>query len=343
MGKKIKLDEGKVIDMYLNKKMSSYKIADFFSCDGNIILNILRKNKIKLFPAGFFNRGIPSPRRKVLDRKEIKRLYLDERKSSYEISEIMNCSDVHIINYLKKMEIPRRNSSECRIGVKHKNPYTDDQRKARSERVKNEYKKYPHLRILRSKQFKKNAIDSKENGTFEKIREKQRITLKEGYSSGRIKSWNKNLTKETDKRVMVYAEKKIGIKRPDLTEKNNTAEYQRKCRKYSRPNKPEKILKGIIEKNNLPFNYVGDGKIWFKGKGTSFNPDFLSKNPKHIIEMFGDYWHNLPGAKKRDIERLKTYKKYGYKTLVIWEHELKNKGEIVSRINNFLGGNYEKQ
>ena len=107
--------------------------------------------------------------------------------------------------------------------------------------------------------------------------------------------------------------------------------------KYSlKPNNKEKILISIMRENNIPFNYVGDGKIWFKGKTHSFNPDFLSKNPKHIIELFGDYWHNRPERRLRDKERLQTYKKYGYNTLVIWESELKDKQRILNRIKDFI-------
>jgi G:T-mismatch repair DNA endonuclease (very short patch repair protein) len=112
-----------------------------------------------------------------------------------------------------------------------------------------------------------------------------------------------------------------------------------------KPTQPEKVMMHIIKENNLPFNYVGTGNIWFKGYGTMFNPDFLSKNPKHIIEVFGDYWHNLPERKKLDEKRIETYKKYGYKTLVIWEYELvKNKkplkdfSHVIDKINKFVGG-----
>ena len=91
-------------------------------------------------------------------------------------------------------------------------------------------------------------------------------------------------------------------------------------------------MMGIIKKNNLPFNYVGNGSIHFRGYGKLFNPDFLSKNPKHIIEVFGDYWHSLPKRKKLDKQRLATYTRYGYKTLVIWEHELiRNKKWVLAR------------
>lgn len=108
--------------------------------------------------------------------------------------------------------------------------------------------------------------------------------------------------------------------------------------------KPELLLKEIIERNNLPFNHVGTGQIYFNGPNYSFNPDFLSKNPKHIIEVFGDYWHNTPQALVKDKERLSTYSKYGYKTLIIWEHELMdrhgkivvNEIQILNKIKEFL-------
>ena len=111
----------------------------------------------------------------------------------------------------------------------------------------------------------------------------------------------------------------------------------------TRPNKPEKILIDIVNKAKLGFIYVGDGSFWLTRNTQSFNPDFLNNKIKCIIEVFGDYWHNLPNYKETDIERLQIYKKYGYETLVIWEHELrKNKhgnklldNEIISKINRF--------
>ena len=102
------------------------------------------------------------------------------------------------------------------------------------------------------------------------------------------------------------------------------------------PNKPEKILITLIKENNLPFIYIGDGKIWFKGETSMFNPDFLSQNPKQIIELFGDYWHSK--TKEKDKERLEAYQKDGYKTLVIWEHELKDLNKTLNKIVCFTNG-----
>ena len=65
--------------------------------------------------------------------------------------------------------------------------------------------------------------------------------------------------------------------------------------------------------------------------------DFLSKNPKHIIEIFGDYWHNLPLSIKKDEERIRTYHKYGYDTLIIRGRELNDVDKIILKINRFIG------
>jgi len=109
-----------------------------------------------------------------------------------------------------------------------------------------------------------------------------------------------------------------------------------KRRLCKRPTEPERILIGLIEKNNLPFDYVGNGKIIIE----RFNPDFIDNDgSKQIIEVFGEHWHRLSHSKKRDEKRLKSYKKYGYKTLIIWENELtKNfdENKIVEKIRNFI-------
>jgi len=104
------------------------------------------------------------------------------------------------------------------------------------------------------------------------------------------------------------------------------------------PTKPEIFLNQIIKKNKLLFDYTGDGKI----RIDRFNPDFLNIDKKLIIEVFGDYWHNLKDVKLRDERKLKAYLKNGYKVLIIWEHELTGKnvsdrlseGMIVDKINN---------
>ena len=98
------------------------------------------------------------------------------------------------------------------------------------------------------------------------------------------------------------------------------------------PNKPEKILIKLLNKI-LPktYKFVGDGKLIVGG----FCPDFVNKDNNKIIEMYGTYWHTIKGAKEKDKHRLKIYKKAGYKTLIIWQHELKYLDKVKDKILKF--------
>ena len=105
------------------------------------------------------------------------------------------------------------------------------------------------------------------------------------------------------------------------------------CKKS--PNKQEQKLNKILQQLFLrAYKFVGDGKVIIGG----FCPDFINVNgQKKIIELFGDYWHTLSGAKEKDKRRLKTYKKYGYETLIVWGSELKNMVELRKKLLKFKG------
>ena len=101
-----------------------------------------------------------------------------------------------------------------------------------------------------------------------------------------------------------------------------------------KPNKLEKLLINLFRKLNLFYKYVGNGKVILNG----FNPDFINFREKKIIELFGDYWHNLPERRKIDRNRLKVYFKLDYQTLIVWEHELKNINRLIKKLVRFNKG-----
>lgn len=87
---------------------------------------------------------------------------------------------------------------------------------------------------------------------------------------------------------------------------------------------PEKAFEGICLKYSLPFKFVGDGSLWLGNA----NPDFVHIKKKIVVEVFGDYWHSpLLRPKLRYNEavegRRKQFKAEGYKTIIIWESDLK--------------------
>jgi len=109
--------------------------------------------------------------------------------------------------------------------------------------------------------------------------------------------------------------------------------------RHARPNRAERRLIKIIEDNNLPFRYVGDGKVIIGGK----NPDFIHKEgEKKVIELFGIYWHSPIYGRVRPTMTpdyvKKHYKKHGYDCLIIWDVELKNTNRIIDKIMRFAGG-----
>ena len=93
-----------------------------------------------------------------------------------------------------------------------------------------------------------------------------------------------------------------------------------------KPNKLEIKLSKLLSN----YKFVGDGKIFIAG----FVPDFINTNgQKKIIELFGDFWHR--NTQKRDNFRINVFKKYGYQTLIIWEHELKDLNKLKRKILSF--------
>lgn len=106
-------------------------------------------------------------------------------------------------------------------------------------------------------------------------------------------------------------------------------EYAKKHLVFNSPNKQEKKLLGILD-NLYPgeWKFVGDGKMIIDGKC----PDFINVNgQKKIIELYGERWHQDHNPK----DRINVFKPFGYDTLVVWVHELRNSGKIKLTLKQF--------
>ena len=109
--------------------------------------------------------------------------------------------------------------------------------------------------------------------------------------------------------------------------RNKTVKAIMKASRNS-PNKKEKLLGKHLE-NWYPgkFKFVGAGELVIDGKC----PDFVSEDNK-LVEMFGDYWHKGETGESREIH----FKKRGYKTLIVWEHELNNERDLYKKVKEFV-------
>jgi very-short-patch-repair endonuclease/endogenous inhibitor of DNA gyrase (YacG/DUF329 family) len=101
-----------------------------------------------------------------------------------------------------------------------------------------------------------------------------------------------------------------------------------------RPTRLEKVMNDLLQ-SSFPgeWVYVGDGKMTVEG----FIPDFVHKEKKWIIEVFGDYWHSLPENRKRDKVKAKVYAKNGYKVLEIWGAEVySDPNSVIDKVFSFF-------
>jgi G:T-mismatch repair DNA endonuclease (very short patch repair protein) len=106
-----------------------------------------------------------------------------------------------------------------------------------------------------------------------------------------------------------------------------------------KPNKKEIKLNTILQSlfpNEYSINVKGEVMI-LGGKV----PDFVNINgQKKVIELFGDYWHSdefiqRTGHSVSEEDRMDYFKQFGWDTLIIWEHELKDKNLLKEKILKF--------
>ncbi len=171
----------------------------------------------------------------------------------------------------------------------------------------------------------RNKIVSKE--TRKKIRAgligvKKNSIHRKNLSLANIKKWKdiKYRTKMIEAHRRKWKRQKYRNKQTYLIRKGS----------QTKPNKAELLLETVLIKLfGKKYKYVGDGYTIING----FCPDFIDFKNRKIIELFGRYWHK--DSSEKDKLRLKTYKRYGYKTLVIWDDELKKPSFLKRKLKKF--------
>lgn len=105
-----------------------------------------------------------------------------------------------------------------------------------------------------------------------------------------------------------------------------------RLRNHDKPNRVEKMLLKLIK--HLGFRFVGDGKFYIE----KFNPDFVHKGKKMIVELFGRYWHEKD-KRSRIEKKLRAFMNAGYQWLIVWDDDLlDDPNRQVKRIERKLLG-----
>ena len=112
--------------------------------------------------------------------------------------------------------------------------------------------------------------------------------------------------------------------------------------------KLELSLKHILE----PLGFIHN-KVFGISIGGTY-PDYVCEHKKLLIEIHGDYWHCNPSkyseeyfhqTKKqtalqiwqKDEQRLMSWSQNGYKTLVLWENDIKNNiDNVIEKVNSWV-------
>ena len=161
-----------------------------------------------------------------------------------------------------------------------------------------------------------------------------RKEYREKHHQGMIKAWDNKEIRERHSKIQ-----KIVQNRPERRKRNSQnilelwqdPEYVMKQMESRdlRPNKPESFILFLLNRMYpREWKYTGDFSFTIGGK----NPDFVNINgQKKCIEFFGDYWHRGENPNYRK----KAFAKYGWDTLIIWEHELEDIERVKFAINKF--------
>lgn len=228
-------------------------------------------------------------------------LYVDKQLTLQETASKLGLSTSHTYRFLNRYNIPVRSHAESRKGKRYS--------------PKTEFKNgmIPHNSLVET-------LTKERLSELYYLREMTvpQIAREIGSSRGSIFAWMK----------------KYNLKRRSQSTTMKMVLQNGRRSTNAKPNKAERRLVQIIQDHNLPYKYVGNGVVWFEG----YNPDFINVDGhKGVIELFGDYWHTAGARTIRAWEGDRAYHfaKYGFRTLVIWEGELKDESKVASKIKRF--------
>lgn len=163
-------------------------------------------------------------------------------------------------------------------------------------------------------------------------------------NSGKI-AWNHGLTKDTDIRVALAAEKMRAVPGREISPEECTriSEAMKLAHAEGRawnigmnrwkkqPSYPEQFFIKAIANNFTDKNYKRE--VWFKG----FVLDFLWEHKKCVIEVDGKQ-HDTPAQMARDARKDALLIAQGYNVLRIkWRDVTADPAKWISHANNFIG------
>jgi very-short-patch-repair endonuclease len=145
-------------------------------------------------------------------------------------------------------------------------------------------------------------------------------------------------TTELWKDLEYRKKQKLARETPEYQQRMSESGRETILKKRPKPNNSERALKKLLDKN-----FPGEFRLNVKGQVTVGGkiPDFVNVNGKKaLVELFGVHWHSvIPKQTREEAERVRKncFRKWGFKTLVVWDDVLRENPEIVlKRLKSFL-------
>jgi len=247
-------------------------------------------------------------------RKVIHQKYCIEKMSLIKVSKEIGIPNTSLQRLMRKLGIKLRTRSEALTLHLEKHP------EAHQHHIGKINFKDPEIRKLGEEANRK----LRKGKTIEEIYGVEEATrLRKLYSDMRKGEKNVNFGKKRPKHVCEALSK--AHKGIPQTMENKTKRLKKAFEALRMsPNKLEQRMINLVTAHNLPFRFVGDGKLIING----MCPDFVSTdNTKMLIEVFGTYWHSdklTANCHHRTEEgRNKVFSDLGYHVLIIWENDMK--------------------
>lgn len=276
-----------------------------------------------------------------IPRERLKKLYLEEKLTIDKIATMLNISSSTILARMNECGIERRSRSEANMGKTISKETREKQSKifkGRHFSLSTEFKKGHPCYSKITREMIDKASEAKRKFYLSKDELNQLYKVKKLSSNEIAKKFNvtgptvRNWLKRYEIPVRTYSKaSQLLWKRPKFVKRMME-------KLHVKPNKPESKLIRLIDDNNLPFDYVGDGSALIGG----LCPDFLHNEERKIIEIFGRIYHD-PSISFKKINwkrqywgRKAIFSQLGYDTLIIWDDELGNEHKIIERIRGFM-------
>jgi len=247
-------------------------------------------------------------------RKELCKAYLKDKKSTLELAKIYTVSTATTRRWLISYNIPRRDQSEAHI--KYEVPPREvlyDLYWTREKRVKGLMEQYGVSEGVIRRWFRIYAIPTKP--WWKKV-------LHERNKSPEFRQLLSRKAKERWKKLS-FEERKEKVQH--LFKEDVRKRVFKSLLK--KPTSIEKRFMEICKEQNFPFRYVGNGAILING----LNPDFINEEEKMIVEVLGEHWHTEEDVQRRQ----ELFLNYGYKSLMIWQSELKNEKNLIQKVRKW--------